>query len=253
MARHVQITADDALLDNAAKTLATNIQFASVDNPIRSVEVTSSVPNEGKSSLAVLLAKAMAQGGQRVVLVECDMRRRSLGGILGVHGRSGVYSVLAGAVKASEAVLTTPISGVYLLDCEPYIPNPVDILSSQRFINLIEGLKKDYGYVVVDTPPLSTFVDAAVVSGAVDGTLLVVRQNFVRRDELKNAHDQLKKANANVIGAVMTFCEADKSEQYYSSYYREDGTKVKSPKSKGKRGGKAEAAPTGAHYSRYDR
>jgi capsular exopolysaccharide synthesis family protein len=246
------VNSDSVLVANAVKTLATNIQFASVDNPIKTIEVTSSIPNEGKSTLSVRLARAMAQGGKPVILVECDMRRRSLGGILGVHGKSGLYSVLAGNVEFTEAAVPTPINGVSLLDCEPHIPNPVDILSSKRFRDLLEKLEQKYAYVVVDTPPLSTFVDAAVVSGAVDGTLLVVRQNFVHRDELKHSYEQLEKANANVIGAVMTFCETEKSEYYYSYYYREDGTKVKTKKGRHHDTGSHSTPVQGAaHYSRY--
>lgn len=215
---------DRVFLQNSIKTLATNIRFASVDNPVSTLTITSSVPNEGKSTIAIALAQAMASNGQRALLVECDMRRRTLAGALGVHTRSGIYSVLSGQVDLSDAVVETSTRTLHFLDCEPHIPNPVDILSSHRFEQFVEQVRSDYSFVIFDTPPLSAFVDAAILSTVVDATLLVVRQNFVRRDELISSFEQLKKADANVIGVVMNYCENEKSDYYYS-YYTKDGKK----------------------------
>lgn len=209
---------DRVFLQNAVKTLAANIRFASVDNPVRSIVVTSSVPNEGKSFVAVELARALAEGGRSVLLVECDMRRRTLAAQMGMHPRYGLYSVLAGQVALDDAAVATSARGMWFLDCEPHIPSPVDILSSKRFSNFVERACSSFDFVIIDTPPLSAFVDASVISTVVDGTLLVVRENFVRREELAAAYEQLQKANAHVIGAVMNFCDTEKSEYYYNYY-----------------------------------
>ena len=166
--------ADKAVVQNAATTLFANIKFADVDNPIRSMVVTSSIPNEGKTTVTVNLARAIAASGARVLLVECDMRRRSLANELGVHGRSGLYSVLADQVALQHAVVPTAVQNMYFLDAEPGIPNPADILSSKRFKRFAHDLKSVYDYVIFDTPPVGTFVDAAVASVAVDGVVLVV-------------------------------------------------------------------------------
>ena len=216
---------DRVFLQNAIKTLATNIRFASVDNPIQSIVMTSSIPNEGKSTIAIELAKAMATGGREVLLVECDMRRRTLAAAMGLHARHGIYAVLSGQVDLDDAVVETSTRGMYFLDSEPHIPNPVDILASKRFHRFVEGLRQQYDFVIFDTPPLSAFVDAAVIGAVVDGVVLVVRENFVKRDELSAAYAQLQKAEANVIGAVLNFCESEKSEYYYS-YYTKDGKKA---------------------------
>lgn len=209
---------DRVFLQNAVKTLAANIRFASVDKPVRSIVVTSSVPNEGKSFVAVELARALAEGGRSVLLVECDMRRRTLAATMGVHARHGIYAVLAGQVTLDDAVVSASARGLWFLDCEPHIPSPVDILSSRRFSNFVSQATESFDYVIFDTPPLSAFVDASVISTVVDGTLLVVRENFVKREELVAAYEQLQKANAHVIGAVMNFCDTEKSEYYYSYY-----------------------------------
>ena len=216
-------------LQNSVKTLATNIRFASVDNPVNTLVVTSSIPNEGKSTIAIALAEALSTGGRTVLLVECDMRRRSLGNMLGLHVRNGIYSVLAGQVPLEQAVVQTTMRGVYFLDSEPHIPNPVDILGSKRFQSFVASLGDTYDYVVFDTPPLSAFVDAAVVGSIVDGALLVVRRNFTKRDEVVSSFEQLKKAGANVLGTVLNFCDAEKSEYYYE-YYTKDGERRKRKK-----------------------
>lgn len=212
-------TVSGAFFKNAIKTIATNIQFASVDKPVKVLTVTSSIPSEGKSTISIELARALAGGGKRVLLVEGDMRWRSLASMVGAHALNGVYAVLSGQVSLASAVVETSHKGLYFLDCEPNIPNPVDIISSKSFRTFLQEARAAYDYVVIDTPPLSTFVDASVFASMADGTVLVVRQNFVRQDDLESAYEQLKKAKANVIGAVMNFCDSETSEYHYHGYY----------------------------------
>ena len=212
-------TVSGAFFKNAIKTIATNIQFASVDKPVKVLTVTSSIPNEGKSTISIELARALAGGGKRVLLVEGDMRWRSLASMVGAHALNGVYAVLSGRVSLASAVVETSHKGLYFLDCEPNIPNPVDIISSKSFRTFLREVRAAYDYVVIDTPPLSAFVDASVFASMADGTVLVVRQNFVRQDDLESAYEQLKKAKANVIGAVMNFCDSEMSEYHYHGYY----------------------------------
>lgn len=212
--------ADILTVQNAVKTLLANISFSSVDNPIRSLVVTSSVPDEGKTTIAINLAKAAASGGRRVLLVECDMRRRSLAGMMGVHPSAGLYAVLSEQVPLHEAVVPALQENMFFLDAEPHIPSPVDILSSKRFGRLVGMISREFDLVIFDTPPLGGFVDAAVLSTLADGTALVVRDNFTKRDEVLAAYDQLKKAEANVVGVVMNYCEGKSDDYYYSSRYR---------------------------------
>lgn len=220
-------TASDALVvQNAAKTLLANIRFASVDRPVKSIVLTSSVPNEGKSTVAYNLAQAIASSGKRTLLVDCDMRRRALADMIGVHARYGIYSVLSGQAELEDAAVSTPHRNLMFLDSEPHIPNPADILSSLRFRKLVAQMESDFDYVVIDTPPVGTFVDAAIIAALADATALVVRERFVKRAELQNAYDQLKKADANVIGVIMNMCAAESSEYYYA-YYNKEGKRVR--------------------------
>ena len=226
MARKRKAATDALVVQNAAKTLLANIRFASVDAPVKSIVITSSVPNEGKTTIAYNLAQAMASGGNRTLLVECDMRRRALAAEVGARGRYGLYAVLSGQVSLSSAVVSTKHANLLFLDAEPHIPNPADILSSKRFQKLMATLETEFDFVVFDTPPVGTFVDAAIIASLADATALVVREHYTKRDELANAYDQLKKADANVIGVVMNMCEAESSEYYYA-YYNKDGKRVR--------------------------
>lgn len=207
---------------NAAKTLLANIRFMSVDDPIRSIVITSSIPNEGKSTVAVNLAQAIATSGMRVLLVECDMRNRTLAGMLNVRARCGLYSVLAEDASLEQAITPTTTENMFLLDAEPHIPNPADVLASKRFAQLTAKLEGMFDYVVYDTSPVGTFVDAAIVSAIADATALVVRENFTKRQAVVQAYDQLEKAGAHIVGVVMNFCDVASSEYYYA-YYNQNG------------------------------
>ena len=135
-------TSDTLAFSNAAKTLLANIRFASVDTPIKSITLTSSIPNEGKSTIALNLAKAIATSGKSVLLVECDMRHRTLANMLGVRHAGGLYAVLSDQMSIDEAVIDTGQPNLFFLDAEPRIPNPADIIASRRFAKLVAALEE---------------------------------------------------------------------------------------------------------------
>lgn len=221
MPRNRKAQEGEDIIQNAIKTVLANIRFTSVDDPISTIVVTSSIPNEGKSTISVNLAQAIASSGRTVLLVECDMRRRTLAGRLGLHSANGLYAVLSGRVPLSEAVVDTQVPRMFFLDAEPHIPNPADILASKRFHRFVQDADAAYDYVIFDTPPVGPFVDAAVASAVVDGTILVVRDRFVKRADLLNAFEQLQKAGANVIGTVLNGTQHRENDYYYN-YYKKD-------------------------------
>lgn len=206
-------------VENAVKTLAANIRFASVDDPVSTIVVTSSVPDEGKTFVSVELARALAASGKRVLLMECDMHKRSLAATLGVHSRYGIYDVLSGEADLDEAIITTPTPNLHFLDSEPNIPNPTDVLSSKRFRGLLQGAHRVFSYVIMDTPPVGAFVDAAILGSVADATVLVVREDFVHRNELLAAYAQLKQAGANLVGTVLNCCDTESGSYGYYGYY----------------------------------
>ena len=206
-------------VSNAAQTLFANIRFMSVDNPVHVLAITSSVPNEGKTFVSMNLASAIAASGASTLLVECDMRRRSLAARIGVHAQYGIYSVMTGQVSLEQAAVRTPTKNLYFLDAEPHIPNPSNILNSHHFQSFLDNARSRFDYVLFDTPPVTTFVDAAVLGTKVDAVLLVARENFVKRAELQQAVDQLRASGCNLAGVVMNGCDFGKGNSYYSYYY----------------------------------
>ena len=124
MPRNKKAYSDALVVQNAEKTLLANIRFASVDRPVKSIVLTSSVPNEGKSTVAYNLAQAIASSGKRTLIVECDMRRRSLADMVGARARHGIYAVLSGQVELDEALVATSHRNLFFLDSEHPIPTP---------------------------------------------------------------------------------------------------------------------------------
>ena len=213
---------DRSSVVNSAKTLLANIRFMDVDNPVHTMAITSAVPNEGKTFVAANLASAIATSGKTCLLVECDMRRRSMSRALGVHAQHGIYAVMAGECTVQQAAVATQTPNLYFLDSEPRIPNPSDLLNSNRFSKLVDLARNTYDYVLFDTPPVGTFVDAAVLGTKVDAVFMVVREGFTRKAEVAAAADQLKKSGCNLAGMIMNYCERTSSEYYYEYYYTHD-------------------------------
>lgn len=218
MSKKDRNAADITRLKSAIDALVANIRFAGTERPVDSIAVTSSVPHEGKSTVACNLARALARNGESVLLVECDVRRRSLSAMLGARARTGLYSVLLGRVSLEDAVVPTATAGLHFLDCEPGIPNPANVYASVQFRSLVRRMRGTYDYVVMDTPPLSAYVDGAVVGAAADATLLVARWDYVRREDVRAALEQLGKVGANVVGTVLNCCEVEQNTYYYGNY-----------------------------------
>lgn len=212
-------------LSNASKTLLANIRFASVDEKVKTIVVTSSESNEGKTIVATNLANAIATSGKKVLIVEADMRRRSLAKLLDIHPAKGLYAALSGSASLNDAIVSTSIPNLYFMDAEPNIPSPPDILSTKRFPALLEKLRDSFDFVIFDTPPVSLFVDSAILSSLVDGTLFVVRQNQTKRALAAKCIQQLRVADGRILGVSMTFCSDDESSYYYA-YYTQDGKRA---------------------------
>lgn len=206
------------VINNAAKTLLANIRFSSPDKPIRSIAITSAVPGEGKTTTAIELGRTIAESGKSVILVETDIRKRGLSVRLATTCPAGMFDVMTGNTRLEDAVAETSDPGMFLLDVEPGIPNPTDVIASDSFKQLVIDLSTRYDYVIFDTPPVATFVDAAIVASLVDAAILVVRMNFTKRQVLQDVYEQLRKSGANVIGTVASCVKEIGSGSYYKYY-----------------------------------
>jgi capsular exopolysaccharide synthesis family protein len=199
----------------AYRGLRTNIQFSSLDRKLQTLLITSTAPDEGKSTTLANLAVTMAQAEQRVVLVDCDLRRPSLHTLFGLQNEQGLTSMILG--EESELPLqTTGVPGLLLLASGPLPPRPTDILGSRRMEAVIEQLKREADIVLFDTPPVVAVADAAVLATRVDGVLLVIQAGKTKRDRAREAKRLLEKVNANLIGVVLNNALSQKNQYGYS-------------------------------------
>lgn len=205
----------------AYRTLRTNIQFSSVDKPIRTLVVTSSGPSEGKSTTAANLAIVMAQTGQKVVLVDTDLRRPVLHKTFGVPNNVGITTaLLAGDDVDLQAYLQpTEVDNLAIITSGPIPPNPSELLGSQRMKHIVERLAEVADIVVFDTPPVLVVTDAAVLGRQVDGVLLVADAGGTREQALAQAVAELRKTGANVLGIAMNRLDSRSRGYYYYYYY----------------------------------
>lgn len=213
-------------LKNSISTLYANIRFAAGSKPLKSIVITSVGMDEGKSTIASNLAVAIVQAGQSCVLVDADLRKHTLSNMLDVHPQYGLYSILSGKCSIYDGISQTHFNNLFFVDCEPNIPNPADIIGSDRFASLINYLNNNFDYVILDTPPLISFVDGALASAMADGTILVVREGKTKKADIKNAVTQLQQANATIIGTVLSFSSDTTESDYYYTYYNKEGKRV---------------------------
>ena len=203
-------------LHAAVDSLCANVGFAEVDEPLKTIAVVGAMPGDGKSTVALAMARCYAALGSRTLIVECDLRRRTIAHHLGVRptGAPGLRAVVLGRARLEDAIVGTADAGLWMLDAEVGINAPAKLLGSKRFARLVQQLGESWDYVIFDTPPLGAFVDGALVSAVADAAVLVVRQNHTERRAVRAAYDQLLKAGANVIGAVLNASDEDPLEYY---------------------------------------
>ncbi|MBC8159966.1 MAG: CpsD/CapB family tyrosine-protein kinase [Roseiflexaceae bacterium] len=199
----------------AYRTLRTNIQFSSLDNPLHTLLVTSTAPDEGKSTTICNLAVAMAQAEQRVILVECDLRRPSLHTLFGLPNEQGLTSLILEADQPLLPLHATEVPGLMLLTSGPLPPRPADILGSRRMEQLIARLRGEADVILFDTPPVVAVTDAAVLATRVDGVLLVLQAHKTSRERARQARQILEKVKANIIGVVLNGADAEQGYGYY--------------------------------------
>ncbi len=208
------------------KTLRTNIEFAGMEKSVRSVLLTSAVPGEGKSTIALSLALSSAEKGRPTLLVENDFRKPQLGKKLRIRSQKGLVDLLEGSVQIRDVIYKTHYPNLYFLDIGGRIQNPVELLGSQWYFAVIEQLKATFEFVVFDAPPIGSIIDGALVASHVDGVLLVIRAGRVDAGAVKNVVSQLDKAGATVLGAVLNDVERWPSNyRYYDNEPTQKTTK----------------------------
>lgn len=187
----------------AFRVLRTNLQFLDVDNVSKAFVVTSAMPGEGKSSTAANVAIAMAQGGQRVLLVDADLRRPQMAHRMGLEPSVGLTTLLLGKVELDEAVQHHSASGLSVITSGATPPNPAELLQSRAMSDLLKQLRARFDIVIIDSPPLLPVTDAALLSSITDGAIVVVNFGETTRDELSGAVARLAGVGATPLGLVL--------------------------------------------------
>ena len=202
----------------AARAIRTNLMFSSPDEPYRVLLVTSAGPAEGKTTVATSIAIAMAQAGQRVCLVDCDLRRPRVHHLFQIASDAGVTTALLEPEKLDQMIASSTVKQLDLLPAGPLAPNPAELVHSDRFNKLLQDLRSRYDRVVIDSPPVGIVTDGVIISTKADATLLVLRAHKTRRDQARRALRSLRDVGINCPGFVLNAIRAhDRYE--YSTYY----------------------------------
>jgi capsular exopolysaccharide synthesis family protein len=222
----------------AYRGIRTSILFSSAEQAPQVLIVSSSGPREGKTITSANIAITMAQAGNRVVILDCDMRRPRVHKIFSLSRDRGMSNLLVGNDVLDNVVIRTDIPNLDVIPSGPIPPNPSEVLSSQRMVDLIGVLRGRYDRVIIDTPPITAVTDAVILSKIVDGVVLIVRAGVAHRELVRNAVEQLRQVNAHILGAVLNGVDMGRDSyyyyQYYYYYYGEDGERKKKTRTRKK-------------------
>jgi capsular exopolysaccharide synthesis family protein len=222
-------SAEDALLHRnvshqfaeAFRTVRTNVLFSLAEGQGgRSVVVTSTAPREGKTLVASNLSIALAQAGQRVLLVDADMRKPRVHEVFGAKQAPGLSNVLVGNAKASESVKRGPVENLWILPAGVIPPNPAELLNSRRFKDFVATLEEHFDWVIVDSPPVMAVSDPAVIAHLADGVIYVVGAEQTSKYAAAGALEQLDGAKAKFLGGILNRVNLQRNSYYYSHYYK---------------------------------
>lgn len=203
----------------AYKSLRTNIQFCGVDKKV--LVITSCTPGEGKSAVALNLSVSLAETGKKVLLIDADLRKSTILGRVTLNEEVGGLShYLSRQQQLKEIICATNIKNLHLILPGSVPPNPSELLGNQFFQALLKTVRDIYDYVLIDSPPLGSVIDSAVIAEECDGSILVIESGVINYRFAQEVKEQLEKAGCPILGTVLNKVETRK-RGYYSKYYRE--------------------------------
>lgn len=207
----------------AARAIRTNLIFMSPDRPYRTLLVTSPAPAEGKTTVAVCIAVAMAQAGQRVVVIDCDLRRPRVHRVFRKKSMVGVTSALVDGATLDAIVQETEVPNLSFIAAGPLPPNPAELFHSERFKAFLAEVGAAFDRVIIDSPPVVTVTDAAVLSTLVDGVVLVIRAFSTAKELARHGVRAIRDVGGKTVGAVLNAVNLDRHEYKYHYYYYRRG------------------------------
>lgn len=203
----------------AYRVIRTSIQFAQAGKELKTLAVTSCIPNDGKSMTAANLAVVLTQAGKSVLLIDCDMRNPTVHKNFNLSNKVGLSSCISMGTALSDAVQKTSIEGLYALTGGVIPPNPNELLGSEQMKNVLQRAKEQYDYVLIDTPPVMPVTDALIVSRFVDGMILVIASAEIKVEMARDVKNQLQHAGANILGVVLNKVRSEHHGYGYGYYY----------------------------------
>ena len=214
----------DYTMKESLRALKTNIQFCGDD--VHTILITSSIPNEGKSTVSMDLARSLTESGKRVLIIDTDMRKSVLiGRLRAKNGEGGeifgLSHFLSGQKKLDEVLYSTDIPRLFMIFAGPSVPNPTEILDKKYFKELMDFGKKHFDYILLDCAPLGAAIDAAVVAKHCDGAIIVIAQGVASGRMIIGTKKQLEASGVRILGAVLNKVKMKKSGygSYYGGYY----------------------------------
>jgi capsular exopolysaccharide synthesis family protein len=205
----------------AYRVLRTSVLLSSVDNPPKTILITSGQPGEGKTTTVVNTAISLAQLGASVLIIDCDMRRPSAHKLFGIEQiKQGLSTYLSRSVSLINVLQKLPLPNLWMLPCGPIPPNPSEMISSARMKDLLRLLSENFDHIIIDSPPLLKVTDSVILSTMVDGVILVVHGGKSTREVVRRTRQELSQAGAKIFGVVLNNVDIGQGEahEYYGSY-----------------------------------
>jgi succinoglycan biosynthesis transport protein ExoP len=199
------------------RSIRTNILFSSAGRPMKTITVSSPRPREGKTTTTIYMGTTMAQSGQRVLLIDTDLRRPRLHKSLEVSKARGLTNLILGDADIDDVIKTTDIPNLFVLPCGPQPPNPAEILMTDRFKEVLKLLESRFDRILLDSPPVLAVTDAVVLSRISDGVMLIAQAGKTQREDISLAARQFRDVDAPILGVIMN--DMDISQRRYGYYY----------------------------------
>ena len=213
-----KITDLDFKTREAYKTLRTNVQFCG--NDVKIISLNSCVPNEGKSMVSFNLAISMAETGKKVLFIDADLRKSVLIGRYKINKAiKGLTQYLSGVEQLDDVRYSTNVKNMDLILSGPVPPNPAELLNNEKFTKLLETARKEYDYVIIDTPPIGQVIDPAIVAQQTDGVIFLISQANISYKYAQKQIEQMRKSGCRILGAVLNKVDPEEKGGYYGGYY----------------------------------
>ena len=208
-----------SVISEQYRAIRTNIEYSNVDQNTKTILVTSSDKNEGKTTTVSNLAVSFANLNKKILLIDCDLRNPSIHKMFRLNNIYGLTDILAKDRAADKCIQETELENLYVLTAGAIPPNPAEILSSEKMKNLIEDLKNIYDYIFIDTPPIGLVTDAGALSSFIDGVVLVVKSESIEKKYLEETKKKLDAVDARILGAILNSYKSEHKDYEYYSYY----------------------------------